>query len=116
MHRSAPVIRPGLPRSPVGLSGSVQAQLVDLRSELTESKAEKTVVEKEVHDLLLQLHALQLQLHAKQSQDEDSDSIKDRLVGGTATDPELAPERPSASHLDSPGQVPDEVCDVSMIS
>lgn len=59
----------------------VQAQLVDLRSELTEAKAERAVVEREVHDQLLQIHALQLQLHAKQGQDEDSDTIKDRLVG-----------------------------------
>lgn len=59
----------------------LQAQLVDLRSELTEAKAERAVVEREVHDQLLQLHALQLQLHAKQGQAEDSDTIKDRLVG-----------------------------------
>lgn len=54
---------------------------MDLRSELTDAKAERAVIEKEVHDQLLQLHALQLQLHAKQGQAEDSDSIKDRLVG-----------------------------------
>lgn len=58
----------------------LQAQLVDLRSELTEAKAERAAIEREVHDQLLQLHALQLQLHAKQGQAEDSDSIKDRLV------------------------------------
>ncbi|XP_068609875.1 Golgi-associated PDZ and coiled-coil motif-containing protein isoform X2 [Brachionichthys hirsutus] len=61
------------------LNHKVEAQLVDLRSELTEAKAERTVVEREVHDQLLQLHALQLQLHAKQGQVEDSDAIKDRL-------------------------------------
>lgn len=60
----------------------LQAQLVDLRSELTEAKAERAAVERELHDQLLQLHALQLQLHAKQGQAEDSDTIKDRLVGG----------------------------------
>lgn len=54
---------------------------MDLRSELTEAKAERAVVEREVHDQLLQIHALQLQLHSKQGQDEDSDTIKDRLVG-----------------------------------
>lgn len=59
----------------------LQAQLVDLRSELTEAKAERAVAEREVHDLLLQLHALQLQLRAQQGQTEDSDTIKDRLVG-----------------------------------
>ncbi|XP_065819865.1 Golgi-associated PDZ and coiled-coil motif-containing protein isoform X1 [Labrus bergylta] len=61
------------------LNHKLEAQLVDLRSELTDVKAERSVVEREVHDQLLQLHALQLQLHAKQGQDEDSDSIKDRL-------------------------------------
>lgn len=60
---------------------SGQAQLVDQRSELTEVKAEREVMEQEVHDQLLQLHSLQLQLYAKQGQAEDSDTIKDRLVG-----------------------------------
>uniref|UniRef100_A0A672ZBJ0 Golgi-associated PDZ and coiled-coil motif containing n=1 Tax=Sphaeramia orbicularis TaxID=375764 RepID=A0A672ZBJ0_9TELE len=64
------------------LNHKLEAQLVDLRSELTEAQAEREVVEREVHDQLLQLHALQLQLHAKQGQSEDSESIKDRLVGG----------------------------------
>ncbi|KAM9840605.1 Golgi-associated PDZ and coiled-coil motif-containing protein isoform 2-T2 [Aulostomus maculatus] len=61
------------------LNHKLEAQLVDLRSELSESKAERVAVEREVHDQLLQLHALQLQLHAKQGQAVDSDSIKDRL-------------------------------------
>ncbi|XP_058469398.1 Golgi-associated PDZ and coiled-coil motif-containing protein isoform X2 [Solea solea] len=61
------------------LNHKLEAQLVDLRSELTEAKAERAVVDREVHDQLLQLHALQLQLHAKQGQAEDSDTIKDRL-------------------------------------
>ncbi|XP_034383341.1 Golgi-associated PDZ and coiled-coil motif-containing protein isoform X2 [Cyclopterus lumpus] len=61
------------------LNHKLEAQLVDLRSELTEAKAERKVIEREVHDQLLQLHALQLQLHAKQGHAEDSDSIKDRL-------------------------------------
>ncbi|XP_029983919.1 Golgi-associated PDZ and coiled-coil motif-containing protein-like isoform X2 [Sphaeramia orbicularis] len=61
------------------LNHKLEAQLVDLRSELTEAQAEREVVEREVHDQLLQLHALQLQLHAKQGQSEDSESIKDRL-------------------------------------
>lgn len=55
---------------------------MDQRSELTEVKAERQVMEREVHDQLLQLHSLQLQLYAKQGQAEDSESIKDRLVGG----------------------------------
>ncbi|KAM9354341.1 Golgi-associated PDZ and coiled-coil motif-containing protein isoform 2-T2 [Pholidichthys leucotaenia] len=61
------------------LNHKLEAQLVDLRSELTDSKAERAVLEREVHDLLLQLHALQLQLQAQQGQTEDSDTIKDRL-------------------------------------
>ncbi|XP_070782021.1 Golgi-associated PDZ and coiled-coil motif-containing protein isoform X2 [Enoplosus armatus] len=65
------------------LNHKLEAQLVDLRSELTEAKAERATVEREVHDQLLQLHALQLQLHAKQGQAEDSDSIKDRLPAPT---------------------------------
>jgi len=54
---------------------------VDLRSELTGATAERKVLEREVHDQLLQLHALQLQLHGKQGLAEDSNAIKDRLVG-----------------------------------
>ncbi|TWW68210.1 Golgi-associated PDZ and coiled-coil motif-containing protein CFTR-associated ligand [Takifugu flavidus] len=64
------------------LNHKLEAQLVDQRSELTEVKAEREVMEREVHDQLLQLHSLQLQLYAKQGQAEDSDTIKDRLVGG----------------------------------
>lgn len=59
---------------------SPQAQLVDLKSELTETQAEKAVLEKEVHDQLLQLHAVQLQLHAKTGQSVDSGAIKAKLV------------------------------------
>ncbi|XP_034555224.1 LOW QUALITY PROTEIN: Golgi-associated PDZ and coiled-coil motif-containing protein [Notolabrus celidotus] len=65
------------------LNHKLEAQLVDLRSELTDVKAERAVLEREVHDQLLQLHALQLQLHAKQGQDEDSDAIKDKLPAPT---------------------------------
>ncbi|KAJ8009042.1 hypothetical protein DPEC_G00084730 [Dallia pectoralis] len=61
------------------LNHKVEAQLVDLRSELTDVQAEKEVVEREVHDQLLQLHAMQLKLHAKAGQIVDSDSIKDRM-------------------------------------
>ncbi|XP_061900430.1 Golgi-associated PDZ and coiled-coil motif-containing protein isoform X1 [Entelurus aequoreus] len=65
------------------LNHKLEAQLVDLRSELTEAKAERVVVEREVHNQLLQLHALQLQLHAKQGQAPESDSIKHRLPACT---------------------------------
>ncbi|XP_051952576.1 Golgi-associated PDZ and coiled-coil motif-containing protein-like isoform X2 [Xyrauchen texanus] len=61
------------------LNHKLEAQLVDLRSELTDVQAEKAVVEKEVHEQLLQLHAMQLKLQAKSGQMVDSDSIKDRM-------------------------------------
>ncbi|XP_051501379.1 Golgi-associated PDZ and coiled-coil motif-containing protein-like isoform X2 [Myxocyprinus asiaticus] len=61
------------------LNHKLEAQLVDLRSELTDVQAEKAVVEKEVHEQLLQLHAMQLKLQAKAGQMVDSDSIKDRM-------------------------------------
>lgn len=61
-----------------------QAQLVDLKSELTETQAEKAVLEKEVHDQLLRLHAVQLQLHAKTGQNVDSGAIKAKLVSMVA--------------------------------
>ncbi|KAG1963432.1 PDZ domain-containing protein [Pimephales promelas] len=61
------------------LNHKVEAQLVDLRSELTDVQAEKVVVEQEVHEQLLQLHAMQLKLQAKGGQAVDSDSIKDRM-------------------------------------
>lgn len=66
-------------------AASLQAQLLDLRSELTEAKAERSVLEREIHDQLLQLHALQ---HAKSGQVENSDTTKDKVVrvmGGTPT-------------------------------
>uniref|UniRef100_A0A8C9V5Z5 Golgi-associated PDZ and coiled-coil motif containing n=1 Tax=Scleropages formosus TaxID=113540 RepID=A0A8C9V5Z5_SCLFO len=62
------------------MNHKLEAQLVDLKSELTAVQAEKAMVEKEVHDQLLQLHALQLQLNAKAGQTMDSDSIKAKLV------------------------------------
>lgn len=61
------------------INHKLEAQLVDLRSELTETQAEKVVLEKEVHDQLLQLHSTQLQLHAKTGQSVDSGAIKAKL-------------------------------------
>ncbi|XP_048841512.1 Golgi-associated PDZ and coiled-coil motif-containing protein isoform X2 [Brienomyrus brachyistius] len=61
------------------MNHKLEAQVVDLKSELTDVQAEKVVVEKEVHDQLLQLHAMQLQLHAKAGQGTDSGSIKAKL-------------------------------------
>uniref|UniRef100_A0A671G1D8 Golgi associated PDZ and coiled-coil motif containing n=1 Tax=Rhinolophus ferrumequinum TaxID=59479 RepID=A0A671G1D8_RHIFE len=61
------------------INHKLEAQLVDLKSELTETQAEKVVLEKEVHDQLLQLHSIQLQLHAKTGQSVDSGTIKAKL-------------------------------------
>ncbi|XP_029452296.1 Golgi-associated PDZ and coiled-coil motif-containing protein isoform X1 [Rhinatrema bivittatum] len=61
------------------INHKLEAQLVDLKSELTETQAEKVVLDKEVHDQLLQLHAVQLQLHAKSGQNVDSGAIKAKL-------------------------------------
>lgn len=56
----------------------MQAQLLDLRSELTEAKADRSVVERELHEQLLQLHALQLQ--AKSGPAENSEAGKNKVV------------------------------------
>ncbi|XP_006839959.1 PREDICTED: golgi-associated PDZ and coiled-coil motif-containing protein isoform X4 [Chrysochloris asiatica] len=61
------------------INHKLEAQLVDLKSELTETQAEKAALEKEVHDQLLQLHSIQLQLHAKTGQSVDSGTIKAKL-------------------------------------
>ncbi|XP_012412838.1 Golgi-associated PDZ and coiled-coil motif-containing protein isoform X5 [Trichechus manatus latirostris] len=61
------------------INHKLEAQLVDLKSELTETQAEKVVLEKEVHEQLLQLHSVQLQLHAKTGQSVDSGTIKAKL-------------------------------------
>ncbi|XP_072264908.1 Golgi-associated PDZ and coiled-coil motif-containing protein isoform X3 [Pyxicephalus adspersus] len=61
------------------INHKLEAQLVDLKSELTETQGEKSVLEKEVHDQLLQLHAVQLQLHSKTGQNVDSGAIKAKL-------------------------------------
>ncbi|XP_069742930.1 Golgi-associated PDZ and coiled-coil motif-containing protein [Narcine bancroftii] len=61
------------------INHKLEAQLLDMKSELIDTQAEKVVLEKEVHDQLLQLHAVQLQLHAKTGQIVDSGSIKAKL-------------------------------------
>ncbi|XP_062889781.1 Golgi-associated PDZ and coiled-coil motif-containing protein isoform X1 [Mobula hypostoma] len=61
------------------INHKLEAQLLDMKSELIDTQAEKAVLEKEVHDQLLQLHAVQLQLHAKTGQNVDSGSIKAKL-------------------------------------
>lgn len=66
-------------------TASVQAQLLDLRSELTEAKADRSVVERELHEQLLQLHALQLQ--AKCGPAENSEASKNKVVRLVWSDP-----------------------------
>ncbi|XP_033859333.3 Golgi-associated PDZ and coiled-coil motif-containing protein isoform X1 [Acipenser ruthenus] len=61
------------------LNHKLEAQVVDMKSELSEAQGEKIVFEKEVHDQLLQLHAIQLQLHSKTGQNVDSRCIKAKL-------------------------------------
>ncbi|OCT80305.1 Golgi-associated PDZ and coiled-coil motif-containing protein isoform X3 [Xenopus laevis] len=61
------------------INHKLEAQLLDMKSELTEVQAEKAVLDKEVHDQLLQLHAVQLQLHSKTGQNVDSGAIKAKL-------------------------------------
>uniref|UniRef100_A0A670ICB2 Golgi associated PDZ and coiled-coil motif containing n=1 Tax=Podarcis muralis TaxID=64176 RepID=A0A670ICB2_PODMU len=70
------------------INHKLEAQLVDMKSELTETQAEKAVLEKEVHDQLLQLHAIQLQLHAKTGQSVDSGTIKAKLSAPSVEDME----------------------------
>lgn len=59
------------------LNHKLEAQLLDLRSELTEAKADRSVVERELHEQLLQLHALQLQ--AKCGLAENSEASKNKV-------------------------------------
>ncbi|XP_041109045.1 Golgi-associated PDZ and coiled-coil motif-containing protein-like isoform X2 [Polyodon spathula] len=61
------------------LNHKLEAQVVDMKSELSEAQGEKIVFEKEVHDQLLQLHAIQLQLHSKTGQNVDSSCIKAKM-------------------------------------
>ncbi|XP_077977664.1 Golgi-associated PDZ and coiled-coil motif-containing protein-like [Glandiceps talaboti] len=60
-------------------NAKLEAQVMNLRTDLCEVRATKSVLEKELHNQLLQLHAVQLQLHAKSGQVVDSDAIKAKL-------------------------------------
>ncbi|XP_041352501.1 Golgi-associated PDZ and coiled-coil motif-containing protein-like [Gigantopelta aegis] len=57
-------------------NAKLEAQLVDMRSELVEVHATKSVVEQELHIMLLQLHSSQLEVHAARGIEVDSDDIK----------------------------------------
>uniref|UniRef100_A0A8C4QPH0 Golgi-associated PDZ and coiled-coil motif-containing protein n=1 Tax=Eptatretus burgeri TaxID=7764 RepID=A0A8C4QPH0_EPTBU len=61
------------------MNAKLEAELVDLRVDLSEARGAKTVLEKELHSQLLQLHAVQLQLHSQTGLDTDSNVIKAKL-------------------------------------
>ncbi|XP_050391130.1 Golgi-associated PDZ and coiled-coil motif-containing protein [Patella vulgata] len=60
-------------------NAKLEAQLVDMRSDIVEIQSAKAVVEKELHNMLLQLHASQLQFHSSKGIDVDSNDIKKKL-------------------------------------
>ncbi|KAJ8314427.1 hypothetical protein KUTeg_006577, partial [Tegillarca granosa] len=60
-------------------NAKLEAQLVDMRSDLTELRASKTLIEKELHNVLLQLHSSQLQIQADKGIEVDSSSIKKKF-------------------------------------
>ncbi|XP_059139989.1 Golgi-associated PDZ and coiled-coil motif-containing protein-like [Physella acuta] len=60
-------------------NAKLEAQLVDLRSEIIEVQAAKSVLEKELHTLLLQLHSSQLEVHELRGLEVDSQEIKKKL-------------------------------------
>ncbi|KAL5010551.1 hypothetical protein ScPMuIL_012856 [Solemya velum] len=60
-------------------NAKLEAQLVDMKSDVVNVQATKAVVEKELHNVLLQLHAAQLQLQAQKGVDVDSESIKKKM-------------------------------------
>ena len=58
----------------------LQAQLLDMRSELVEERAAKDALQAELHTMLLQLHSTQLQMHEVKGLEVDSNDIKRKLV------------------------------------
>ncbi|CAL1535299.1 unnamed protein product [Lymnaea stagnalis] len=60
-------------------NAKLEAQLVDMRSDMIEVQAAKTVVERELHTLLLQLHSSQLEVHELRGLEVDSQEIKKKL-------------------------------------
>ncbi|XP_067676025.1 Golgi-associated PDZ and coiled-coil motif-containing protein-like [Haliotis asinina] len=60
-------------------NAKLEAQLVDMRSDIVEIQAAKAVIEKELHTLLLQLHSSQLQMQALRGMEVDSEDIKRKL-------------------------------------
>ncbi|XP_013384582.1 Golgi-associated PDZ and coiled-coil motif-containing protein [Lingula anatina] len=60
-------------------NAKLEAQLLDMRSEMCEVRASRSIMEREVHNTLLQLHAAQLQLHKQAGHEFDSEAIKKKL-------------------------------------
>lgn len=62
-------------------NAKLEAQLIDLRSDLYDVRATKSILEKELDTLLLQLHTSQLQLHSKSANTADacSEQIKKKM-------------------------------------
>ena len=54
--------------------------MVDMRSDMVEVRAAKEHIEKELHNVLLQLHSNQLQQLAEKGVEEDSTTIKKKVV------------------------------------
>lgn len=62
----------------------LQAQLVDMRSDIHEVRGTKSILEKEVHNTLLALHKSQVEMQEKLGvhvTDAESVAIKKKLVG-----------------------------------
>jgi hypothetical protein len=58
----------------------VQAQMIDLRSDLLESRTLNVTLEKEIQSLTVQLHASQLQLAAASGQDVCADDALKKMA------------------------------------
>ncbi|XP_070189567.1 Golgi-associated PDZ and coiled-coil motif-containing protein-like [Littorina saxatilis] len=60
-------------------NAKLEAQLLDMRSELVEERAAKEALQAELHTMLLQLHSTQLQVHQAKGIEVDSNDIKRKL-------------------------------------
>ncbi|CAG5115204.1 unnamed protein product, partial [Candidula unifasciata] len=66
-------------------NAKLEAQLVDMRSDIIELQAAKAVVEQEMHTLLLQLHSSQLEVQESRGLEVDSQEIKKKLEAELAS-------------------------------
>ncbi|XP_025098830.1 Golgi-associated PDZ and coiled-coil motif-containing protein-like [Pomacea canaliculata] len=66
-------------------NAKLEAQLLDMRSELVEERAAKEALQSELHTMLLQLHSTQLQIHALRGIEVDSADIKRKLESELST-------------------------------